>query len=327
MATNRAPKQWCLTESETLNTFKNWKENLCYTLSLDPAFKPFLADDVTWRKSTDPAPSRGFTDTSQTDADGAVTVTASKESKCATLNLMLGQIANYCTVISRNQIIKNSTSLNNIWDTIRQHYGFHTTGSRFLDLAHVKLKAGERAENLYQRLISFFDDNLLTTDNNIVHHSACVTSDEEISPTLENTIVYLWLERIHVGLPGLVKQRYGAELRNKTLATIKPEISQALNSLLEELSTNEDSRILRLQSHDSRRRQSQHQSSVDDTNLPIRARVEDCSVLDVYCDIDSAVNNSHTETPVVATDNPLKSSVRPKRQVGKPKWMEDYVVD
>ena len=71
----------------------------------------------------------------------------------------------------------------------------------------------------------------------------------------------------------------------------------------------------------------QYQSSVDDTNLPIRARVEDCSALDVYCDIDSAVNNSHTETPVVATDNPLKSSVRPKRQVGKPKWMEDYVVD
>ena len=119
MATNCAPKQWCLTESETLNTFKNWKENLCYTLSLDPAFKPFLADDVTWRKSTDPAPSRGFTDTSQTDAEGTVTVTATKESKCATLNLMLGQIANYCTVISRNQIIKNSTSLNNIWDTIR----------------------------------------------------------------------------------------------------------------------------------------------------------------------------------------------------------------
>ena len=26
MATNRAPKQWCLTESETLNTFKNWKK-------------------------------------------------------------------------------------------------------------------------------------------------------------------------------------------------------------------------------------------------------------------------------------------------------------
>lgn len=248
---NRAPKQWQLTTSETINSFKTWKDNLCYTLSLDPAFKPFLKDDVTWKKSTDPAPSRGFTDTAATDTTPIIT----KESKCATLNLMLGQIANYCTIISRNQIIKNSTSLNDIWDKIRQHYGFHTTGSRFLDLAHIKLKAGERAEDLYQRLISFFDDNLLTTDNRIVHHSGAVPEDEEISPSLENTIVYLWLERIHVGLPGLVKQRYGAELRNKTLATIKPEISQALNSLLEELTTNEDSRILRMQSSDNRRRQ------------------------------------------------------------------------
>ena len=35
----------------------------------------------------------------------------------------------------------------------------------------------------------------------------------------------------------------GAELRNNTLASIKPEISQALSSLLEELSVGEDSGI------------------------------------------------------------------------------------
>ena len=247
----RAPKQWQLSTSETLNSFKNWKENLCYTLSLDSAFKPFLEDNITWKKSTDPAPARGFTDTAATASSAAV----SKEAKCATLNLMLGQIANYATVISRNQIIKNSTSLNDIWEKIRQHYGFHSTGSRFLDLSSIKLQAGERAEDLYQKLVSFFDDNLLTTDSKIVHHTSIVTNDEEITPTLENTIVLLWLERIHVSLPALVKQRYGAELRNKTLATIKPEISQALDSLLEELSAGEDSRILRTQSHDNRRRQ------------------------------------------------------------------------
>ena len=68
-----------------------------------------------------------------------------------------------------------------------------------------------------------------------------------MSPSVENTIIVLWLERIHPGLPGLVQQRYGAELRNKTLASIKPEISQALDSLLAELRQTEDSRILRSQ--------------------------------------------------------------------------------
>ena len=244
MAHNRAPKQWKLTTHETLNSFKNWKENLCYTLSLDEAFKPLLRDGVTWLKSTAATPSRGFTDDA---AD--VQHRKTKEEKCATLNLMLGQIANFATVISRNQIIKSSVSLNDIWDRIRQHYGFHTTGSRFLDLANVKLQPDERPEDLYQRLVSFIDDNLLTTDSTVTHHLARVDRDEEVSPSLENVTVLLWLERLHVGLPGLVKQRYGAELRNKTLASIKPEISQALSSLMEELSVAEDSRVMRAQTN------------------------------------------------------------------------------
>ncbi|EDO46928.1 predicted protein [Nematostella vectensis] len=50
---------------------------------------------------------------------------------------------------------------------------------------------------------------------------------------------------IHPSLPRLVKQRYGTELRSRTLASIKPEISQALSSLLEEIRTSDDAKILR----------------------------------------------------------------------------------
>lgn len=44
-----------------------------------------------------------------------------------------------------------------------------------------------------------------------------------------------------------MKQRYGTELRSRTLATLKPEISQALDSLLEELRNTEDARAMRTQ--------------------------------------------------------------------------------
>ena len=246
MANNRAPKQWDLTSNETLNSFKNWKENLVYTLSLDKSFAPFLKDGVTWGKQNSVNPTRGFQD------DGEdVTDKKTKEEKCASLNLMLGQIANYATIISRNSIIKASTSLNDIWEQIRLHYGFQTTGSRFLDLSAIRQSPGERPEDLFQRLVSFIDDNLLTTDGTLTHHSVAITSDEEISPSLENVVVLIWLERLHVGLPALVKQRYGSELRNKTLASIKPEISQALSSLLEELSVGEDSRVCRTQNYNN----------------------------------------------------------------------------
>ena len=61
-----------------------------------------------------------------------------------------------------------------------------------------------------------------------------------MSPTIENTIVFLWLSLIHRELPKLVKQRYGPDLRNRTLASIKNEISSALPSLLDELNTQTD---------------------------------------------------------------------------------------
>ena len=37
------------------------------------------------------------------------------------LELMLGQIANFCPVISRNTIIKSSTSIQSIWQSISQN--------------------------------------------------------------------------------------------------------------------------------------------------------------------------------------------------------------
>ena len=208
MANSRAPKQWTLTKAETLNSFTNWKENLMYTLSLDNNFAPFLLDGVTWLRKSPTTPNRGFTDGGE-NVPEVRRRTANQ--KCAHLELMLGQIANYATIISRNTIVKASTSLNSIWTKIREHYGFQTTGSRFLDLTQIRMQPDERPEDLYQRLVSFFDDNLVTQESGLTHHGTVIDTDEEISPSIENVIVLLWLERINPGLPALVKQRYGAE--------------------------------------------------------------------------------------------------------------------
>ena len=67
-----------------------------YTLSLDSNFAPFLAEDATWGKKTKAQPLRGFTD------DGEDIPTAKRQKtqqKVNFLELMLGQIANYCPVV------------------------------------------------------------------------------------------------------------------------------------------------------------------------------------------------------------------------------------
>ena len=232
---HRAPRQWCLTKHETVNIFENWKQNLIYTLSLEVNFADFIATDAQWQKKTAATPDRGLFGN-----NGATT-----QQRVDMLELMLGQIASYCPVISRNTIVKNSTNLSVIWQTIRLHYGFQSTGSHFIDVVDIHLQPDERPEDLYQRLVAFVEDNLLQRDSQILHHGDVMTVDEELSPSLENMIVLTWLRLINPALPKLVKQRYGTELRTRTLSSIKPEISQALDSLLDEITSAEDAKVMR----------------------------------------------------------------------------------
>jgi hypothetical protein len=242
MAQHRAPKQWQLTRNESISSYESWRQNLLYVLTLDPLFTRFLAEGTRWEKKTAQTPHRGLRD----DGDGIpADVRLTGAQKSAILDLMLGQIANFCPVIARNTIVKNSTSLGSIWAQIRQHYGFQASGARFLDLASVKLEPDEKPEDLFQRLQAFFQDNLLTVNGGITHGGEAPNVDEDMTPTLENTIVCLWLQMIRPGLPNLVKQKYGAELRNQTLASLRPEISAALDSLIEELNATEEAKVFR----------------------------------------------------------------------------------
>ena len=241
-STSKAPKQWSLSKHETVNSFENWKQNLLYTLTLDPNFAPFLSDEVTWAKKSKSSPVRGFED----DADSVPTACRKTAvQKCAMLDLMLGQIANYCPVISRSSIVKNSVSLNDIWGKVRLHYGFQNTGAHFLDFCDIRLEPDERPEDLYQRLVAFVEDSLLTVGGGITHHGESITEDEELTPSLENFVVLHWLQLVHEELPRLVKQRYGTELRSRSLASLKPEISQALGSLLDEIRSSDLTRAMR----------------------------------------------------------------------------------
>lgn len=90
----RAPKQWQLSKKETITSYESWSQNLIYILSLDKNFVPFL--EATWQKKSSSNPHRGLTD------DRAPIPEARRLSavqKNAHLDLLLGQIANFCPVI------------------------------------------------------------------------------------------------------------------------------------------------------------------------------------------------------------------------------------
>ena len=265
MAANTgAPKQWPLTESESLSSFESWRSNLLYRLNLEERFAIFLLDNVVWnKKSRRPGDTRGLLpdqildefNARVADPDG---FTAAQ--KAHNLELMLQQVANFCPVISRRTIIHESTSIVSVWQAIKLHFGFQTTGGNFIDFMDIKFTPPERPETLYQRMLTFIENNLLSPELGITHKGEDVEEYEDMSPTLENLVVLLWLQQIHHNLPNIVKQKYGADLRSKTLASLKPEISLALSSLLEEAKSC-DARVMRSGQQPSYPRQAQSSSS------------------------------------------------------------------
>ena len=89
------------------------------------------------------------------------------------------------------------------------------------------------------------EDNLLTTGSGIVHDGAAVTQNEEMSPSCERLIVYLWLNLIDKRLPAYVSRIYAHDLQSKSLKDVQPHICQALDSLLAELDAQEDIQVNR----------------------------------------------------------------------------------
>ena len=147
MASNRPPKQWCLTKQDTVNTYTNRRQNLLYVLSLDTNVTDFISEDARWQKRAAAHPHHGLTNDAD-DVPAGIRRTA--QPKAYMLVLMLGQIANFCPIISRNTIVKNSTSLTAIWQVIRLHCGFQSTGAHLIDFTDIRLEPDERQEELFQ---------------------------------------------------------------------------------------------------------------------------------------------------------------------------------
>ena len=124
----RAPKQWSLTKQEMIMSLEAWRQNLHYILFLDRNFAGFLADGVTWLKKSHSSPRCGLQDDPESVPQASC---RTAQQKCIHLELMLGQIANYCPVISCNTIVKNSTSMSSICQAICLHFGFQSTGALF----------------------------------------------------------------------------------------------------------------------------------------------------------------------------------------------------
>lgn len=263
MATRFAPKPSVLQGEPTPTALEAWINNLIFNLTIDGNFEEFLEEDFKWHPSS--VPNRGLV----SDEQGPAANRRTAKQKLAYLNLMLGSIASYAPVISQRFITEEAQSLSEIWDRLRTRFGCRKTGGLILELTSLSLEPEETYEALWERVLSFVEGNLLTVTDKIQHMGAEILRSEEMTPTLLNISIVLWLRIIHPNLPSVVKQKYATELRNKTLASIRDEISESLSSLLSEI-TGEEASISR-----SSRFRYQNKTS---KNLPGRKTNKSCPI-------------------------------------------------
>ena len=208
-----------------------------YGLRLNPEFRPYL--DIEFGKKSKSAPTRQLKDEtrSTTTEDGRVLtrIAETAAEKCVTVDLLLETIANFaCPYVPRNDIVKDSKSLKEVWAKIKLQYNQQQSGALLNECWEIKRNPDESPQVLYSRLKQAYDECLLTQDG-LNHIDGPVTEDEEMSPTLHNTIILQWMEILHPRLRQAVTQKFITQLRNQTYASLYPEISRSVEAILEEL--------------------------------------------------------------------------------------------
>lgn len=233
-------KQRTLTENETETTFNTWQQSMMFHIVVDSKFSRYTdtTDLGTWKPTS--VANRGFVNDVTTGENAVpqdIRMTAIQ--KAAILKVLLGSISTFAPVISNKYITEQATSLDDVFDRLRSHFGFRITGGRMLELAQFGLLPNESNETLWERMSAFIEDNLLKKAGGIKHLGAKVEDDELPTPTLWNVVVVLWLKAISPELPTVVKQRFSTQLRTNTIYSLRDDISDAIPSLLADVQDRE----------------------------------------------------------------------------------------
>jgi hypothetical protein len=75
---------------------------------------------------------------------------------------------------------------------LEQHYQIQKAGAHFLSINDIRFTVGESYENFYMELHGAFEDTLRKRGETLIYkNNEVLDEDEEMSPTLENTIVMM----------------------------------------------------------------------------------------------------------------------------------------
>ena len=230
--------------------FKPWRNHLLNFLQQDIENYRFLpgGEYAVWKAAVQTIDGLRIDELKDTDSElgaieGAAGSVQVKDQKKQTLKLrrnsqlskLIQHVASFVFYTEADDINESSTSLDWVFNYLKEHYNIQAKGANFLKITENVYNAKMLPQVFYKQLKASFVDNLRKQGEK-AKGGIVLQADETLSPSFEDTIVLWALEKINPRLPAKVRKDYEHRLSGDTyLVDLQPTIFQSIPSMLQEL--------------------------------------------------------------------------------------------
>ena len=225
--------------------FKTWKEAMVIYLKQNEDFLHFFPDGMygVWIPAEenpnrilslagDDRPVAGTND-NQADLDNKRLSKRQRD-----LATMLSIIGRKVDQYDHDDVVNSSTDLQSIWFMIELVYDIGRKGIHFLELDKLKFEKGDSPIKFYKKIYHHVLDNLYKKEDVLKYKGVKMESDEKVTPTLLNFMLYFTIQSIDQRLMKKIKDKWGHLLDKDTcLHDLKDTILKAIPDLVKRLDT------------------------------------------------------------------------------------------
>ena len=219
-------------EGVTDTDLNTWKNELLNYLNQDDDFELFMSSGryAQW-EAAEIIPKR-LTEHKAPDTE------ADLQKRRKQLNNYLTIIAGVCYKDHYMTIIEQSTSLQWIWDELKNVYQITHVGKDFLNIVDIKFDPDSMtATSVYNAYRAKIMENL-KPKHTVLHwkNNMCLSNNETLTPTFEDHILLSVIQLIDNRLPSKVREIYGPRMdKHKFLMDFKQDILCNVPKMIEDL--------------------------------------------------------------------------------------------
>ena len=214
-----------------------WQEELEVYLESEDKFDQFMPTGryCTWLSAEEDA--KRILQAKQPDKD--TDLPAIRKS----LRQFITLVAKYVHIDYYQPIVRHSTSLQWIYDKIRQDYDIQQQGIHFFNILNITWDPTGQVTpiGLYNNYRGIIIGNLAKKHDKIEWKNETMNQDEKLTPSHEDLILLEVLRILHPKLPFYVRDQYMHKMgKNKRLMDFKTEILTKAKQYIKELSEPEE---------------------------------------------------------------------------------------